>query len=182
MVLYPFVMCAFVWFVSRVRAKDRKKVCALIMILASAVELAAAVNLVLCDLRGGVVGVCELPAVGGLGLHFMYSGFRGIFGVLTAFAWFVTALFSYEYMKNDANVIKYDIFNLLTLGATMGIFYAADLFTLFFFFDVVCVGVAQADAGGAVRGGDVSWHRCRRRHGDPDGDLHRIQLAWYALI
>lgn len=38
MVLYPFVMCAFVWFVSRVRAKDRKKVCALIMILASAVE------------------------------------------------------------------------------------------------------------------------------------------------
>ena len=73
MVLYPFVMCAFVWFVSRVRAKDRKKVCALIMILASAVELAAAVNLVLCDLRGGVVGVCELPAVGGLGLHFMFS-------------------------------------------------------------------------------------------------------------
>lgn len=137
MVLYPFVMCAFVWFVSRVRAKDRKKVCALIMILASAVELAAAVNLVLCDLRGGVVGVCELPAVGGLGLHFMYSGFRGIFGVLTAFAWFVTALFSYEYMKNDVNVIKYDIFNLLTLGATMGIFYAADLFTLFFFFEIM---------------------------------------------
>lgn len=137
MVLYPFVMCAAVWFISRVRTKDRKKVCALIMILASAVELAAAVNLVYCDLRGISIDVYEVPGVGGLGLHFMYSGFRGVFGALTAFAWFVTALFSYEYMKNDTNVIKYDIFNLMTLGATMGIFYAADLFTLFFFFEIM---------------------------------------------
>ena len=81
MTLFPFVMCALVWFVSRVRAKDRKKVCALIMILASAVELAAALNLMVCDLRGISVGVFEVPGVGGLGLHFMYSGFRGIFGV-----------------------------------------------------------------------------------------------------
>ncbi len=137
MTLFPFVMCALVWFVSRVRAKDRKKVCALIMILASVVELAAALNLMVCDLRGISVGVFEVPGVGGLGLHFMYSGFRGIFGVLTAFAWFVTALFSYDYMKNDTNVIKYDMFNLMTLGATMGIFYAADLFTLFFFFEIM---------------------------------------------
>lgn len=137
MTLFPFVMCALVWFVSRVRAKDRKKVCALIMILASAVELAAALNLMVCDLRGISVGVFEVPGVGGLGLHFMYSGFRGIFGVLTAFAWFVTALFSYDYMKNDTNVIKYDMFNLMTLGATMGIFYAADLFTLFFFLSLI---------------------------------------------
>lgn len=137
MTLFPFVMCALVWFVSRVRAKDRKKVCALIMILASAVELAAALNLMVCDLRGISVGVFEVPGVGGLGLHFMYSGFRGIFGMLTAFAWFVTALFSYDYMKNDTNVIKYDMFNLMTLGATMGIFYAADLFTLFFFFEIM---------------------------------------------
>ena len=107
------------------------------MILAGAVELAAALNLMVGDLRGIPVNIVDIAGVGGLGLHFMYSGFRGIFGVLTAFAWFVTALFSYEYMKNDTNVIKYDLFNLLTLGATMGIFYAADLFTLFFFFEIM---------------------------------------------
>ena len=107
------------------------------MILAGAVELAAALNLMVCDLRGISSDVFGVSGVGGLGLHFMYSGFRGIFGVLTAFAWFVTSLFSYEYMKNDTNVIKYDMFNLLTLGATMGIFYAADLFTLFFFFEIM---------------------------------------------
>lgn len=135
--LFPFVMCALVWFVSRVRTRDKKKVCAMILVLAGAVELAATLYLMLCDLRGIEIGAYGVPGVGGLGLHFMYSGFRGIFGVLTAFAWFVTSLFSYDYMKNDTNVIKYDFFNLLTLGATMGIFYAADLFTLFFFFEIM---------------------------------------------
>lgn len=136
-VLFPFVLCVVFWFVSRVKTREKKKAWALIMILASAVELLAALSLVICDLRGIPVDVYDVPGVGGLGLHFMYSGFRGIFGALTAFAWFVTSLFSYEYMKNDTNVIRYDLFYLLTLGATMGIFYAADLFTLFFFFEIM---------------------------------------------
>lgn len=136
-VLFPFVLCAVFWLVSHVKTREKKKACALIMILASAVELAAALSLVVCDLRGIPMDIYGVPGVGGLGLHFMYSGFRGIFGVLTAFAWLVTSLFSYEYMKNDTHVIKYDLFNLLTLGATMGIFYAADLFTLFFFFEIM---------------------------------------------
>lgn len=136
-VLFPFVLCVVFWFVSRVKTREKKKAWALIMILASAVELLAALSLVICDLRGISVDVYDVFGVGGLGLHFMYSGFRGIFGALTAFAWFVTSLFSYEYMKNDTNIIRYDLFYLLTLGATMGIFYAADLFTLFFFFEIM---------------------------------------------
>ncbi|MDE7478003.1 MAG: sodium:proton antiporter, partial [Lachnospiraceae bacterium] len=135
-VLFPFIVCVIFWFMLRVKSKD-KKIFAWIMIFATAVELGFVLNLMAGDLRGVLSGVFEVPGVGGLGLHFMYSGFRGVFGVLTAFAWFATSLFSYEYMKNDANVIRYDIFNLLTLGATMGIFYAADLFTLFFFFEIM---------------------------------------------
>lgn len=135
-VLFPFVMCVIVGLLSKVKSKE-KKAFALIMILAGAWELVLALYLLICDLRGIEIGVFEVSGVGGLGLHFLYTGFRGIFGVLTAFAWFVTALFSYEYMKNDTNVIRYDLYNLLTLGATMGIFYAADLFTLFFFFEIM---------------------------------------------
>ncbi len=135
-VLYPFLMCAIVGLLSKVKSKE-KKTFALIMILAGALELAMALYLLSCDLRGIEIRVFEVSGVGGLGLHFLYTGFRGIFGVLTAFAWFVTALFSYEYMKNDTNVIRYDLYNLLTLGATMGIFYAGDLFTLFFFFEIM---------------------------------------------
>jgi len=140
-VLFPFVMCLIVWFVSRVKAKDKnrnKKFLAWVMVFVSAVELALALGLTVSDLTGGLQGsLFELPGVGGLGLGFMYSGFRGIFGVATAFAWLVTALFSFAYMKNDPNGRRYDLFNLLTLGATMSIFYAADLFTLFFFFEIM---------------------------------------------
>lgn len=135
-VLFPFVMSAAVWIMARSRAKDRKGFAA-IMVFACAVELAVALGLTLCDLSGVRFGISSIPCVGGLGLHFMYTGFRGVFGVVMAFAWLVTALFSCGYMKNDTNVIRYDIFNLLTLGATMGIFYAADLFTLFFFFEMM---------------------------------------------
>lgn len=70
-------------------------------------------------------------------LSFVYSGFQGIFGILTVFAWFAAFLFSIEYMKNDIHVIRYYIFNLLTLGATLGIFFAEDLFTLFVFFEIM---------------------------------------------
>lgn len=135
-VLFPFVMCMIFWFISWVRSKDQKAL-VWIMILTSAAELVWALGLMISDLNGSSPGVTQLPDVGGLGLHFIYSGFRGIFGVLTAFAWFMTALFSHEYMRNDENIVRYDIFNLLTLGATMGIFYAADLFTLFFFFEIM---------------------------------------------
>lgn len=135
-VSFPFVMCVVFWLICRSKSKG-KKAAALIMIFATAVELIAALSLMYFDLHGMSSGIYEVAGVSGLGLHFMYTGFRGVFGVATAFAWFVTALFSYTFMKNDTNVIRYDIFNLLTLGATMGIFYAADLFTLFFFFELM---------------------------------------------
>lgn len=135
-VIFPFVMCVVLWLLYRSKSKG-KKAAALIMIFATAVELIAALSLMYFDVRGMLSDICEVAGVGGLGLHFIYTGFRGVFGVVTAFAWFVIALFSYTFMKNDTNIIRYDIFNLLTLGATMGIFYAADLFTLFFFFEIM---------------------------------------------
>lgn len=77
----------------------------------------------------GFVGVC--------GLSFRYTGFGGVFGALSAAAWLVTGLFSREYMKDDAHAKRYNFFSVLTLGAVTGIFYSADLFTLFFFFEIM---------------------------------------------
>ena len=128
-VFFPFIAAFLVWLVSK-----KKAVSANIMIIISVVELIATNFMLVSDMTGGVVQNLALSGVGGLGISFKYIGFKGVFGVLTAVAWFVTFLFSKEYMKNDTNVIRYDIFNLMTLGATIGIFYAADFFTLFFFF------------------------------------------------
>ena len=68
-VIFPFVMCFWVWFVSRVKKKDKKKLCAWILLLASAVEFVVALGMVLCDLRGFAMEATEVPGVGGLGLH-----------------------------------------------------------------------------------------------------------------
>lgn len=131
-VFFPFIAAFLVWLVSK-----KKAFSANIMIIISVVELIATNFMLVSDMTGGVVQNLALSGVGGLGISFKYIGFKGVFGVLTAVAWFVTFLFSKEYMKNDTNVIRYDIFNLMTLGATMGIFYAADFFTLFFFFEIM---------------------------------------------
>lgn len=138
-VIFPLIAAFIVWlFFKNKRSERNRSVLAIIMIIVSVVELAAVLNLLVCDLSGITFGSTSLGyGIGGLGLRFQYTGFRGIFGVLTAFAWLVTFLFSAQFMKNDTRVIRYDFFNLITLGATMGIFYAADFFTLFFFFEIM---------------------------------------------
>lgn len=81
--------------------------------------------------------IITVAGTAGLGLNFMYSGFRAVFAILTAFAWLVTFMFSKDYMSKDNMVVRYDFFNLLTLGATFGIFFSADFFTLFVFFEIM---------------------------------------------
>lgn len=140
-VIFPLLAAFAVWLIFRNKRLDRdRSVLAIVMLVISAVELAVVLCYLLCDL--GFFGFGFFAAeiyvgVSGLGLHFIYTGFRGVFAVITAFAWFVTFLYAKEFMKNDTRVIRYDFFNLLTLGATMGIFYAADFFTLFFFFEMM---------------------------------------------
>lgn len=159
-VSFPFIAGILLWGIFRKRTSDKVlKLLSVSMILVSAVEFAVVAQMLICDVSsilqqgnlwdanqiGGhifpevqtALERTSIAGVGALGLHFQYTGFRGIFGVLAAFAWFVTFLYAKEYMKNDTNVIRYDFFNLFTLGATMGIFYAADLFTLFFFFEIM---------------------------------------------
>ena len=138
-VFFPFIAGIIVWllFKDKVQGKDRSNL-SNAMIGIGIAELVMNICLLVFDLSGSMNDIEQsLYGVGGLGLGFVYSGFRSIFAVLTAFAWFVTFLFSKEYMKDDINAVRYDLFNLLTLGATMGIFYAADLFTVFFFFEIM---------------------------------------------
>ena len=138
-VIFPLIAGFFLWLLFRnKRLEGDRSALSIAMIAVSVIELAAVVNLFVCDLSGvGFDRVWLGWGVGGLGLSFRYTGFRGIFGMQAAFAWFVTFLFAKQFMKNDTRVIRYDFFNLMTLGATMGIFYAADFFTLFFFFEMM---------------------------------------------
>lgn len=76
-------------------------------------------------------GIC------GLGLLFAGGGLQVILAVLTGAIWFITTIYSKEYFQQDRNRNRYYLFMLLTEGATMGIFLAADFFTTFIFFEIM---------------------------------------------
>lgn len=79
----------------------------------------------------------NLPNFCGLGLSFDGDGLRIVLAILTAVIWFMTTLFSKEYFAHYHNRNRYYLFMLVTLGATLGVFLSADLYTTFVFFEIM---------------------------------------------
>ncbi len=104
-------------------------------------------------LAGGLDGFC------GLGLRFRAGSLRTVMAVLAAFMWGMTALASPEYFEGAKRNARYFTFYLWTLGALLGVFLAADLMTLFIFFEIMSftsyVWVAQNETPQAVRAGET---------------------------
>ncbi len=105
-------------------------------------------------LKGGHIDM-EIPQICGLGLHFMLDGFRALYGTIAAFMWFMSTLFSEEYLAHYRNRNRYYLFLLITLGATEGVFLSADFYTTFIFFEIMSftsyVWVAQDEKKEALR-------------------------------
>jgi len=79
----------------------------------------------------------EWRAFMGFRIYFRLDGFRAIYGIITAFMWMMTTLFSKEYFVHYRNRNRYYFFSLLTFGGTMGVFLSADLITTFLFFEIM---------------------------------------------
>jgi len=90
-----------------------------------------------------------VPEICGFGLNFCMDGFRLIYGCVAALMWMMTTILSREYFKHHHNVNRFYLFLLWTLGATMGVFLSADLYTTFVFFEIMSftsyVWVAQEE-------------------------------------
>ena len=100
-----------------------------------------------------------LPDVCGWGLSFTLDGFRMIYGCVASFMWMMAAILSREYLTRHKNRNRYYLFLLWTLGATMGVFLSANLYTTFIFFEIMSftsyVWVAQEENGPALRAADT---------------------------
>ena len=100
-----------------------------------------------------------LPEVCGLGLRFQAGGLGTLLSVIAAFLWVMTALPSREYFFHAENRNRYYLFYLMTLGALMGVFLSADLFTTFVFFEIMSftsyVWVVQNETGPAIRAAET---------------------------
>ena len=73
----------------------------------------------------------------GFRIYFRLDSLRLIYGVVAAFMWVMTTLFSREYFAHYRNRNRYYFFSLLTFGGTLGVFFSADLITTFIFFEVM---------------------------------------------
>ena len=85
-------------------------------------------------LRGQGTPEFLLKGVCGLNLNLKLDGFREIYCTIAAFIWMMTTLISREYFRHYHNRNRYYAFVLPTLGATLGVFLSADLFTTFLFY------------------------------------------------
>lgn len=101
----------------------------------------------------------SLPGFCGLGMTFEMDGFRAIYCVIATFMWLFTTLFSKEYLKHYRNRNRYYMFVLMTLGAVMGVFLSADLYTTFIFFEIMSftsyVWVVHDENQAAMRAGET---------------------------
>jgi len=79
----------------------------------------------------------SIPYVMGTGMHLKLDMFRYVFVWLTAMVWFLTTLYSTQYLINYKNRNRYYLFFMLTLSSTMGIFISENFLNLFTFFEIM---------------------------------------------
>ena len=89
------------------------------------------------------------------GLSLKLDGFRLVYLIVIAFMWSATTLFSREYLAHYRNRNRYHLFVLWTLGAIMGVFLSANLYTTFIFFEIMSltsyIMVIQDETPAAMR-------------------------------
>jgi len=91
-------------------------------------------------LYGAVVsGNIELfiPDIMGIGLYLKLDMFRYIFIWITSLIWFLTTLYSTQYLIRYKNRNRYYAFFMMTLSSTLGIFMSENLLNLFTFFEIM---------------------------------------------
>ena len=98
------------------------------------------------------------PRVCGLGLGFTLDGLRWILCLMGSVLWFGSAVFGQEYLDHAHHKSRYYLYYLITEGATLGVFLAADLYTLLVCFEVMSVAswtlVAHEETPGAMHAAD----------------------------
>ena len=145
-ILLPMVMAAICILAGRVGNALRDAL----------VSLTGAAVFALCvyiAVLGG--GAFTVPAFCGFGLTLKADGFRMLYACIAAFMWMMTGFFTPDYMRHGHARTRYSFFNLMTLGATLGVFLSDDLYTTFVFFEIMSftsyVWVAQEETPGAIK-------------------------------
>lgn len=108
-----------------------------IMDIVTFTELAMLAYFAYVVLGKGAVQTLKIPNIMGTGLNLAADGFRVIYGLLTAVAWFLASCYSKEYLKGKRHTNRYRMFFLFTLSAALGVFFADSAYVMFVFFEIM---------------------------------------------
>ncbi|MEW6600890.1 MAG: monovalent cation/H+ antiporter subunit D family protein [Nitrospirota bacterium] len=128
-------------------------------ILASVVKFIIVSSMIPIVLQGKIVEYTVISLAPGLSLQFRVDAFGLLFGVLASTLWIATSLYSIGYMRglNEHAQTRYFFCFTIALSATMGIAFAANLLTLFVFYEVLTMAtyplVAHKETPEAIKGG-----------------------------
>ena len=146
LIVFPMLCGPVSYLIGRRSKKMRDR----FVLLATGLELTATIVVVFSGhVSMQIAGFC------GLGIGFESGGFHSLMALLAASGWFAASVLSLEYFSHVKRRNRYYMFWLLTLGATIGVFLSADLFTTFICFEIMSftsyVFVVQTEETDAVR-------------------------------
>ena len=78
-----------------------------------------------------------VPGLCAMGATFTHGGFRTVMAVVVSGVWLMSAMICPAYFEGEERTARFYAFMLLVLGPTLGVFFAADLMTLFVFFEIM---------------------------------------------
>ena len=89
-------------------------------------------------LLGGTTKVFEVVHfVNELSISFKIDGMTMIFAGLVAVLWPLATLYAFEYMEHEKNEKTFFMFYTMTYGVTLGIAFASDMVTMYFFYELL---------------------------------------------
>lgn len=72
-----------------------------------------------------------------LTISFKIDGMSMVFAGLVAVLWPLATLYAFEYMAHEKNEKSFFVFYIMTYGVTLGIAFAADMLTMYFFYELL---------------------------------------------
>ncbi|MCR5521251.1 MAG: sodium:proton antiporter [Lachnospiraceae bacterium] len=101
----------------------------------------------------------NLNGLAGFGISMRVDGFRIVYGAVTLFMWLCSTMLTPEYFGAGKGKTRYHVFSFLTMFATLGVFFSADLYTTFIFFEIMSftsyILVVHTKKEDAVRAGST---------------------------
>lgn len=107
--------------------------------VAAGIKLLIVVSMVPAVLKGVVIENTIAEVLPGLAIKFRVDSLGLLFALVASFLWIVTSVYSVGYMRslNEHSQTRYFSFFALSLSATIGVAFSANLLTLYLFYEML---------------------------------------------